>query len=67
MSAEKLSITGFLVNSIGVISGLTFGIAVLMYVISLVLCMLYKKFEHPTYAKCKVWIYVYFGYNVIGP
>lgn len=51
MSTEKLSVTDFLANSIDMISRLTFSVTVLMYLISLVLRRLYKKFEHPKYEK----------------
>ncbi|MGG2134652.1 hypothetical protein AB1284_25630 [Bacillus sp. S2(2024)] len=51
LTTRSFDFQTFMSNMIGLITSIILGTAVLMFLISLALGMLYKKFEHPKYGK----------------
>ncbi|MEY8351421.1 hypothetical protein AALF16_24780 [Bacillus cereus] len=51
LTTHSFNFQSFMSNMVGLITSIILGTAVLMFLISLFLRMLYKKFEHPKYGK----------------
>ncbi|PES79395.1 hypothetical protein CN504_21075 [Bacillus anthracis] len=51
LTTRSFDFQTFMSNMVGLITSIILGTAVLMFLISLALGMLYKKFEHPKYGK----------------
>ena len=55
LTTRSFDFQTFMSNLMGLITSIILGTAVLMFLISLALGMLYKKFEHPKYGKWSLW------------